>query len=67
MIDRENRKKLKCIRSDNGGEYTFRVMPTAIDTIFSKRRWFVHIKENKWTIMDKAINMINMAKLLKPF
>ena len=75
MVERETGKKLKCLRSDNGGEYTSKEFDS-----YCKRQGIRHEKtvprtpqhngvaeRMNRTIMERVRSMISMAKLPKPF
>ncbi|XP_048323873.2 retrovirus-related Pol polyprotein from transposon TNT 1-94 [Ziziphus jujuba] len=75
MVERETGKKLKCLRSDNGGEYTSKEFDA-----YCRRHGIRHEKtvprtpqhngiaeRMNRTIMEKVRSMLSMAKLPKPF
>ena len=75
MVERESGKKLKCLRTDNGGEYTSREF-----NAYCGRHGIRHEKtvprtpqhngvaeRMNRTIMERVRSMISMAKLPKPF
>ena len=75
MVERETGKKLKCLRSDNGGEYTSKEFDA-----YCRSQGIRHEKtvprtpqhngvaeRMNRTIMERVRSMLSMAKLPKPF
>ncbi|CAH9135249.1 unnamed protein product [Cuscuta epithymum] len=75
MVERETGKKLKCLRSDNGGEYTSREFSAYCAAYGIRHEKTVPrtpqhngvAERMNQTIMEKVRCMLSMAKLPKPF
>ncbi|CAH9144261.1 unnamed protein product [Cuscuta epithymum] len=75
MVERETGKKLKCLRSDNGGEYTSREFSAYCAAYGIRHEKTVPrtpqhngvAERINRTIMEKVRYMLSMAKLPKPF
>lgn len=74
-VERETGKKLKCLRSDNGGEYTSKVFDAYCKTYGIRHEKTVPrtpqhngvAERMNRTIMERVRSMLSMAKLPKPF
>ena len=75
MVERDTGKKLKCLRTDNGGEYTSREFDVYCGSHGIRHERTVPrtpqhngvAERMNRTIMEKVRSMIIMAKLPKPF
>ena len=75
MVERETGKKLKCLRIDNGGEYTSREFDAYCGShVIRHERTVPRTPQHNGvaermnrTIVEKVRSMISMAKLPKPF
>ena len=75
MVEREKGKLLKCLRSDNGGEYTSNEFKSYCSekgikhekTILSTPQQNEVAERMNHTIVEKIICMLRMANLLKSF
>ena len=75
MVEKEIRKKLKCLRSDNGSEYTSREFETYYTnngikhekTIPSTPQHNGVVEMMNYTIIERIRCMMKIVKLLKSF
>lgn len=75
MVERETGKKLKCLRSDNGGEYSSKQFDAYCRSYGIRHEKTVPLtpqhngvaERMNRTIMERVRSMLSMAKLPKPF